>query len=73
TGLLLPMQTAPLSFTADPLALRTFGTIADEVGEHWPEARVALQHRIGRLAPGEVSLVIAAASPHRAEAFQACR
>ena len=30
-------------------------------------------HRIGRLAIGEASIVIAAASPHRADAFAACR
>ena len=39
----------------------------------WPAVRLAIQHRTGRLAPGEASIVIAAASPHRAEAFQACR
>jgi molybdopterin synthase catalytic subunit len=36
-------------------------------------ARVAFQHRIGRLELGEVSVGIAASSPHRAEAFAACR
>jgi molybdopterin synthase catalytic subunit len=39
----------------------------------WPTARLAVHHRIGRLAIGEASIIIAAASPHRGEAFSACR
>ena len=34
---------------------------------------VAILHRIGRLEIGEISVLIAVASPHRAEAFEACR
>ncbi len=56
-----------------PLAQRAFEIIAGEVAQHWPSARLALHHRVGRLAIGEASIVIAAASPHRADAFQACR
>ena len=32
-----------------------------------------MHHRIGRLEIGEASVAIAAASPHRADAFAACR
>ena len=32
-----------------------------------------MHHRIGRLSIGEASVAIAAASPHRADAFAACR
>lgn len=35
--------------------------------------RVTAAHRIGELAVGEVSVAIAVSSPHRAEAFEACR
>ena len=56
-----------------PLALRTFEQIASEVRERWPEARLALHHRIGRLEIGDASVAIAAASPHRGHAFAACR
>jgi molybdopterin synthase catalytic subunit len=38
-----------------------------------PSARVAFHHRTGSLAVGDTSVAIAAASPHRAEAFSACR
>ena len=34
---------------------------------------IAIHHRVGRVAVGEPSVVIAAAAPHRAEAFAACR
>jgi molybdopterin synthase catalytic subunit len=57
----------------EPLALRSFSIISDEVAERWPTARVAFHHRTGSLAVGETSVAIAAASPHRAEAFSACR
>ena len=56
-----------------PLARATFERIAAEAHAHWPSARIAIHHRIGTLEIGEASVVIAAASPHRAEAFCACR
>jgi molybdopterin synthase catalytic subunit len=55
------------------LAVKTFGVIADEVQRRWPGVRLALHHRTGRLAIGEASVAIAAASRHRADAFAACR
>ena len=36
-------------------------------------ARIAVEHRVGNLAIGDIAVVIAAAAPHRAEAFTACR
>jgi molybdopterin synthase catalytic subunit len=57
----------------EPLAVRAFAQIAAELEEHWPGAVLALRHRVGRLAIGEASVVIAVATAHRAEAFQACR
>jgi molybdopterin synthase catalytic subunit len=56
-----------------PLALRTFERIAGEIQERWPAARLALHHRVGRLEIGEASVAIAAASPHRRDAYAACR
>jgi molybdopterin converting factor subunit 1 len=47
--------------------------IADEIGERWPEARVAMAHRTGRLEVGEPSVVVSVSSPHRAEAIAACK
>ena len=56
-----------------PLALKSFAQIEQEAAERWPAARLAIHHRTGRVEIGEASVVIAAASPHRAEAFAACR
>jgi len=56
-----------------PLAVKAFERIAAEAAEKWPDARIAIHHRTGRVAIGEASIVIAAASPHRADAFAASR
>ena len=47
--------------------------IADEIAERWPEARVAMAHRTGRLEVGEPSVVVSVSSPHRGEAIAACK
>jgi len=57
----------------DALAERVFERIQTEAGDAWPNATVGIHHRVGRLDIGEASVVIAAAAPHRAEAFQVCR
>ena len=57
----------------EPLALKAFERIAAEIVERWPSARLALHHRIGRLQIGEASIAIAARSPHRGDAYAACR
>jgi molybdopterin synthase catalytic subunit len=55
------------------MALEVLAAIADELERELPGARVAIHHRVGALGVGEVAVVIAAAAPHRAEAFTACR
>src|SRR5688572_7427099 len=57
----------------EPLANRALQTITGEVRERWPSVVLAVHHRMGQLAIGEASVAIAAASPHRADAFAACR
>jgi molybdopterin synthase catalytic subunit len=57
----------------EPLALKAFARIAHEIDERWPSARLALHHRVGRLEIGEASVAIAARSPHRGDAYAACR
>ena len=54
------------------MAGKMLARIAEEVSERWGIADVSIAHRFGRLQPGEVSMVVAVASPHRQEAFQAC-
>jgi molybdopterin synthase catalytic subunit len=57
----------------EPLAVRALNLIIEESGAAWPSARVAVHHRVGRLEIGDASIIIVAASPHRSEAFAACR
>jgi molybdopterin synthase catalytic subunit len=58
----------------EPMAAAKMREIAGAVRQRWPGVRgVALMHRIGRLEIGESSVMIAVSSPHRAEAFDACR
>ena len=57
----------------EPLAVRALQLIVDEAKTLWPSARVAMHHRIGRLEIGEASIIIAAASAHRGDAFAASR
>ena len=47
--------------------------IGEEIAERWPEARVAMAHRTGRLEIGEASVVVSVSCPHRAEAIAACK
>jgi molybdopterin synthase catalytic subunit len=56
-----------------PLAQRVFVRIGSEAATHWPSVRLAIHHRTGRVAIGDASVVIAAASAHRDHAFAACR
>ena len=63
-----------LDYEAYPeMALKVFGRIAQEAAARWQGARVSIHHRVGNLEPGALSVVIAAAAPHRADAFEACR
>ncbi len=55
-----------------PMAERALARIGEEVGAAHG-ARLAVVHRVGVLQPGEAAVVIAAAAPHRAPAFQACQ
>jgi molybdopterin synthase catalytic subunit len=47
--------------------------LARRARERWPIIKVALLHRVGRVGLGEPSVVIAVSTPHRGEAFEACR
>ena len=58
----------------EPMAVRVFQQIAAEIRKTWPDVnRVAIHHRTGRLEIGEISVLVAVGSPHRSEAFEACR
>jgi molybdopterin converting factor subunit 1 len=56
-----------------PMAEEVLGAIAAEIEGELPGTRVAIHHRTGTLAVGDIAVIIAASAPHRAEAFEACR
>jgi molybdopterin synthase catalytic subunit len=57
----------------EPLARKALAQIGEEAARQWPSVRLSIHHRTGQLAIGDASVVIAAGSPHRADAFAACR
>jgi molybdopterin synthase catalytic subunit len=57
----------------EELATSRMNEIAGEMMEKWPVRKAALLHRIGELGVGEVSVLVACSTPHRADAFEACR
>jgi len=57
----------------DAMAEAEIERMLAEARDRWPDARVALRHRLGMIPAGEASIGIAAAAPHREEAFAACR
>jgi molybdopterin synthase catalytic subunit len=56
----------------EEMALAEMRKVVAEAEARWG-GKAALVHRLGELAPGETSVIAAAACPHRAEAFEACR
>lgn len=57
----------------EAMALERMRVLATEAKQRFGVRQVALVHRVGRLSVGETSVWIAAASAHRAQAFDACR
>jgi molybdopterin synthase catalytic subunit len=55
------------------MALAEMKRIADELGAEIAGVRLAIVHRTGALAVGDLAVVCAASAPHRDEAFRACR
>jgi len=57
-----------------PLAEKTFHEICQEAALEWgPLMSLTLLHRVGRLEVGDASVYISVTTPHRDEAFEACR
>jgi molybdopterin synthase catalytic subunit len=56
-----------------PMAEKEIAKVVDEVTAAYDSIAIAVVHRLGQLQVGDASIAIACASPHRAEAFEACR
>jgi molybdopterin synthase catalytic subunit len=57
----------------ESMARRQLNNLAISARLKWPVARLVILHRLGRVSVGEPSVLIAVSTPHRAEAFTACR
>ena len=62
-----------LDYTAHPMVADVLREVADEVAAAYPVRALAAVHRVGDLGVGELAVLVAAAAPHRGEAFDACR
>lgn len=54
------------------MALEMLTQVEREAVSRFGVQRIAIVHRVGTLSPGEVSVAVVVASPHRKEAFAAC-
>jgi molybdopterin synthase catalytic subunit len=61
-----------LEYEAHPSAEGVLREVAAEIAADPKVHAVAVSHRVGKLAVGDVALAAAVASAHRAEAFAAC-
>ena len=62
-----------LEYTAHPTALDRLREVARSVAERHPVTALVAVHRVGRLEIGDLAVIVAAAAPHRGEAFDASR
>jgi molybdopterin synthase catalytic subunit len=66
--------TVALDYEAYPgMAEQKLAEIEAETRQRWPVGAIAIEHRLGRLEVGDVSVAIAVSCPHRGDAFEACR
>ncbi|KOS60406.1 molybdenum cofactor biosynthesis protein MoaE [Lysinibacillus agricola] len=65
-------KTLHLEYQAYPaMAIKMFEQISKEIQAQWPEAKVAITHRVGHLEISDIAVVIAVSSPHRKIAYEA--
>lgn len=57
----------------EQMAMEQLRELAKNARAQWPIVKLVLLHRTGRVAIGEPSVIIAVSTPHRADAFAACR
>lgn len=47
--------------------------LEQEIASRWKLKDIAISHRVGKMQPGDIAVVIAIGSPHRQEGFEACQ
>ena len=67
-------MTASLDYEGYPaMAEKKMAEIEAETCKRWPVGAIIMEHRLGHLDVGDVSVAVAVSCPHRAQAFEACR
>lgn len=59
--------------TYDVMAIKKMEELVLEAKDKWPVEKVGIVHRKGVLEIGDIAVVIAVSTPHRAESFAACQ
>jgi molybdopterin synthase catalytic subunit len=68
------LHLAALDYEAyEQMALEQLHDLARRACERWPIVKLAILHRIGRVELAQPSVIIAVSTPHRGDAFEACR
>ncbi|MBX9678285.1 MAG: molybdenum cofactor biosynthesis protein MoaE [Gemmataceae bacterium] len=66
--------TVALDYEAYPgMAEKKMTEIEADTRERWPVGDILLEHRLGHLEVGDISVAVAVSCPHRVQAFEACR
>lgn len=66
--------TTALDYEAYPgMAEKKLAEIEEDTRSRWPVGDIVLEHRLGHLEVGEVSVAVVVSCPHRGQAFEACR
>ena len=56
-----------------PMAISEMRKIAEQACQKWPIKKMAIHHRTGSLAVGEIAVIIAVSAAHRKATFEACQ
>ena len=66
--------TVALDYEAYPdMAAKKMAEIEADTRARWPVGEIVLEHRLGHLEVGDISVAVAVSCPHRHQAFDACR
>jgi molybdopterin synthase catalytic subunit len=67
-------MTVALDYEAySSMAEKKMAEIEADTRRRWPVGEMIMEHRLGRLEVGEISVIVAVSCPHRGQAFEAAR
>lgn len=67
-------QTTSLSYESyEPMALKEMRLLLEEAENRWPIVKACILHRVGHVPAAKPSVIIGVSTPHRKDAFEACR